>query len=58
MMLQRNDQIPNTTMLHQMVHSKSTTVRSKNSNIKRTVSESSSSESEGKCVVENRFSNL
>jgi len=37
MMLQRNGQIPNTTMLHQMVHSRKR---------KRTISESSSSESE------------
>lgn len=44
-MLQRNGQIPNGTILHQMVHSTST--RTRTSNKKRTISESSSSESEG-----------
>ncbi len=42
MMLQRNGQIPNATMLHQIVHSSSSRKR------KRTISESSSSESEYK----------
>ncbi|CAF0790510.1 unnamed protein product [Rotaria sp. Silwood1] len=46
MMLQRNGQIPNATMLHQMVHSTSSSSRNKASNRKRTISESSSSESE------------
>jgi hypothetical protein len=50
-MLQRNGQISNATMLHQMVHSTSTTTRNKGSNKKRTISESSSSESECKFVV-------
>ena len=45
-MLQRNGQIPNGTILHQMVHSTST--RTRGSTKKRTISESSSSESEGK----------
>ena len=49
MILQRNGQIPNATILHQMVHSTSTTTRNKGSNKKRTISESSSSESECKC---------
>ncbi|CAF2073407.1 unnamed protein product [Rotaria magnacalcarata] len=46
MMLQRNGQIPNATMLHQMVHSTSSSSRNKTSSRKRTISESSSSESE------------
>ncbi|CAF4355529.1 unnamed protein product, partial [Adineta steineri] len=46
MMLQRNDQISNTTMIHQMIQTMPTTVRNKRSNKKRTVSESSDSESE------------
>ena len=45
-MLQRNGQIPNPTMLHQMVHSTSATTRTRISNRKRTVSESTSSDSE------------
>jgi hypothetical protein len=44
MMLQRNGQIPNATILHQMVHS----TRNKVSNKKRTISQSSTSESECK----------
>jgi len=48
MMLQRNGQIPNGTILHQMVHSTSTTTRTRGSRKKRTTSESSSSESECK----------
>ncbi|CAF1146014.1 unnamed protein product [Adineta steineri] len=46
MMLQRNDQISNTTMIHQMIQTMPTTVRNKRSNKKRTVSESSDSESD------------
>ncbi|UJR30567.1 hypothetical protein I4U23_018096 [Adineta vaga] len=47
MMLQRNDYISNTTILHQMTQSVSTSItRHKRSNARRTVSESSSSESE------------
>ncbi|CAF1352745.1 unnamed protein product [Adineta steineri] len=42
MMLQRNGQIPNATMLHQIVHSTTSSTRNK----KRTTSESSSSENE------------
>jgi hypothetical protein len=46
-MLQRNGQIPNGTILHQMVHStSSTTPRTRGLNKKRTISESSDSESE------------
>ena len=51
MILQRNGQIPNATMLHQMVHSTSTTTRNKGLNKKRTISESSSSESECKYSI-------
>lgn len=50
MMLQRNGQIPNSTLLHQMVHSTSTTTRIRGSNKKRQISESSSSESECKLI--------
>ena len=51
-MLQRNGQIPNASMLHQMVHSTSSSTRTRGSNRKRTISESSSSESEckGRCL--------
>jgi hypothetical protein len=42
MMLERNGEIPNARMLHQMVHSSSSRKR------KRTISESNSSESECK----------
>ncbi len=52
MILQRNDQIPHVTMFHQMVQSTSITTRNKGSSKKRTISESSSSESECKFVVE------
>lgn len=48
MMLQRNGQIPNGTLLRQMVQSSSTNLRTRNSNKSRTISESSSSESECK----------
>jgi len=50
MMLQRNGQIPNSTILHQMVHSTSTTTRTRGSIKKRRISESSSSESECKFI--------
>ena len=48
MMLQRNGQIPSRTMLHQIVHS--TTASSSSSNRKRHVSDSMSSDCEGKPV--------
>jgi hypothetical protein len=51
MMLKKNDQIPNATMLHRMVHSTSTTTRNKRSNEKRRISESSSAGSECTFVV-------
>jgi len=51
MMLKKNDQIPNATMFHRMVHSTSTMARNKRSNEKRRISESSSSGSECTFVV-------
>ena len=45
-MLQRNGQIPNATILHQMVHSTTTTSRTRSSKRKRTISEVTSTESE------------
>ena len=51
MMLQRNGQIPNATILHQIVQSTSTTTQNKGSTRKREISESSSSESECKSVA-------
>ncbi|UJR16012.1 hypothetical protein I4U23_002927 [Adineta vaga] len=45
MMLQSNGQMPNTTMLHQMVHSTSST-RNRTTNKRRIIDESSSSESD------------
>lgn len=46
MMLQRNGQVPNATILHQMVHSTSSNTRTRTSNRKRNISESTSSDSE------------
>ncbi len=57
MMLKKNDQIPNATMLHRMVHSTSTTTRNKRSNEKRRISESSSAGSECTFVVKIIFWN-
>lgn len=45
-MLQRNGQVPNATILHQMVHSTSSNTRTRTSNRKRNISESTSSDSE------------